>query len=872
MDIFSEIEKILLSVQKPARYIGGEIGSIVKNHSGKLKFALAFPEIYELGISNFGGSIIYNIVNRVENFVCERVYMPWDDMRTIMRQKNIPLFALESKTPIDKFDIVGFTLENELSYTNILEMLDLAHIPVERWNRNESHPIVIAGGSCVFNPEPLADFIDAFYIGDAELTLIELLSFIAQNKGKIPREELIENLSQIRGIYVPSLYEPNFDGGKFSGYSVKSNAPYPVRSATVEELRDDYYLSNPIVPFVEAVHNRIQAELVRGCGRGCRFCQAGFTYRPIRERNPDSVISELKRKFESTGCDEMGVIALSATDYTALPELFRKINGWVQKEKIKFSLPSIRIDQLGEFAFEILSAGRKVNLTFAPEAGTERLRNVINKPLDEDKFYWAIEQAFRSDWRNVKLYFMIGLPTETDEDIEGIVEMLGTVGNLARKYRARVRVTISPFVPKPQTPFQWVRQESFEELERKEQFIKHNIPRSIEISARNPNISVLEGIFSRGDRRLGRVLLKSWRNGAIYSAWSEFFRPETYFSALESENLTPDMFTRERATDEKLPWEIVNKGIGKRFLLNELRRAYDSKTTPPCWTRDCSKCVFCDIPPQRLVSKNDDNAISSAQENRKGDGVSYGRRPRRRKAENLIAASTIRIKYSALGLARFIGHLDRVRIWEQALRISKIPLIFSKGFHSHIKLQFSPPTPLGYESESEYIDVFVSDKVSADSLKRLETALPKIFKILEIKILSIKPKALQSTVKMAYWRCEIPLPKEDIEQILHWIESQKSIEFQRHKKIVDIKKFFELWRISEAEDEKYTVVDMLLKSGDNGSGRPMEYLLAYGLALEDIAQGKYVRKEILSQSGRFLYNPMWKIFDILDIFHYDIKI
>ncbi|RKZ34160.1 TIGR03960 family B12-binding radical SAM protein [bacterium] len=857
MKLFEQIESKLLLVEKPARYIGGEKGSIVKDHSAKLKFALAFPEIYEVGISHFGSSIIYNIVNEEFDLLCERVYMPAEDMRNIMIEKNIPLFSLETKTPLNRFDVLGFTLENELSYTNVLEMLELSNIPLSAEQRDENDPIVIAGGTCVFNPEPMADFFDLFYIGDAELSLIRMLKFIYRNKNNSPRIDLLRQLAQFDGIYVPAFYHPRYENGKFAGYNIDDDVPYPVRSATVDKLERKFYPNTPIVPWIESVHDRIRTELSRGCGQGCRFCQAGYIYRPVREQLPDDVINQLRTQFNRTGYDELGVISLSATDYTSLDELFLEMRPWLERERLKFSLPSIRIEQLGEFAFEILGSNRKVNLTFAPESGTERLRRVINKPLDEEKFYSAIRSAFQNNWRNVKLYFMIGLPTETQSDIQGIVDMLENVSDIARKYNANVRVTISPFVPKSHTPFQWEKQNSLQQLEQKEDYIRRNCPANIQVFAREPEISVLEGIFARGDRRLCQVIFRAWKNGAIYSAWNELFRPDIFFEALENQALEIDSFIHQREIEEPLPWDIIDKGIDRKFLQQEREKAYNEIITPACEERDCEKCPYCDIPPQ-ILSKQ--KHLKQEGKKQYSEKISYGRRVRKKqeKSSNQLVR-VVRIKYSAMGRARFFGHLDKMKILERAFRMAKFPLTFTSGYHSHPRLQFSPPIPLGYESRSEYMDVFVSDIISPGNLHRFQNALPDFFNVLQHRVLPNKPKSLQSLVKMALWHCEIPLPPDEVYEMLSSVSASDKIEFQRHKKVVNIRPLLIKFAIepeTKRIDNKKTLVKMLLKAGNDGSGRPMEFFLAFGKKLEVIVSGRYIREELLIPSDDGWENPL----------------
>ncbi len=848
MNSFDRIKKLLPLVQKPARYIGGEEGSIVKAHSGKLAFALAFPEEYEIGASHFGGQIIYHIVNRENDLVCERVYMPANDFRKILRSKNIPLFSLETKTPLKNFDVVGFTLETELSYTNVLEMLYLGGIPIfplERENGNS--PLVIAGGTGAFSPEPMSDFFDAFFIGDAEAGFVDVLrtikSFLDAGKNRI---QILREISKIAGVYVPSLYTAEFDGGKFVGLSPVDDAPYPIHAAIASKLENSFYPSPPILPWIEVVHNRLRAEMNRGCGRGCRFCQASFLYRPLRERTPDDIFSELRKNFALTGWEEMGILSLSATDYTAISAFLDKVDSIVKREQVKFSLPSLRIDQLGDRAFDVLGENRKMGLTFAPEAGTERLRSVINKPLDEGNFYETIEKALIRKWRSIKLYFMLGLPTETDADVEGIIDMLRKINGIAKRYGATVRVTLSPFVPKPHTPFQWEQFFSIDELARREEMIINGAPKRIKISARDPKISAIEALISRGDRRFGKAIYNAWQNGAIYAAWGEFFNPDLFFDAIEKNGLNRDEFLSEKDVNSALPWDIVDKGIRKEFLLREREKGYTGKFTPPCWERDCEKCAFCDVPPQVLAEKSFSEKIITDAPPKKD--IRYGRRIKRESRSRIgTAVPLVRIKYSRFGDVRFIGHLDTLRLWERMLRKAKVPLDFTEGYHTRAKISFSPPLPLGCESADEYIDVYLNAEIGNEHIKSLAKAMPAGFNILAYKPISSKPQAMQNLVKSALWRCVIHTDAKYIENAMRKISEQTSIQFQRHKKIVDIRPLLLKWSVRSVDDG--AEIKMLLRAGDSGSGRPTEFFRAAGLDENTVADGRYIRENLLIPSG-----------------------
>jgi len=848
MVLWGKIEPLLPLVEKPARYIGNEQGIVIKDHTGRGKFALAFPEVYEIGASHFGGKIIYNIVNHEDELLCERVYMPWVDMVDLMRSKRLPLFSLETKTPIANFDVLGFTLEHELSYTNILEMLDLSFIPIFSKNRTEMHPIVIGGGVGTLNPEPVAPFFDAFYIGDAEVSFVDLLKYIQENRSSLTRTELLAKLANMPGIYVPSFYKPIFNNGNFDGYTIYEGASYPVKALIAKELKDEFYPKPPIVPWIEVIHHRLRTEINRGCGRSCRFCNACFAYRPVREREVNSIANELKTNYKLTGWGDIGLLSLSTTDYSQIHPLLYQLSEWIKNNNIDFSFPSIRIDEINEPVFEILSSTRKSGLTFAPEAGTKRLRSVINKPLDEEKFFQTVESAFQRGWKTIKLYYMIGLPTETDEDISEINNMLGQVALIARRYHAKVRVTISPFVLKPHIPFQWEKQINEEEIRHKTNIIKKVAPRNVEILTKKPELSVIEGIIARGDRRLSQVIYDTWSNGAINAAWDEYFKPELFFNAMKKHGLSKEQFLRERNIDEKLPWDAIDKGISKNNLVEERNRGLRAQETSPCFERNCEKCRFCDIPPQRFAKPAQIKSVE------KKEPVVYGRKPKKQATNSGSSFKVIRIKYSRTGILRFVGHLDTIKIWERAIRISNFPVAFTEGYHRRLKLTFGPPLPLGSESTGEYVDIFVTNSISDSKLKELGHKLPKGFQILSHKIYKIKPKALQTTVDSSLWHCIIPLPNENLRKALKWIESSYEIIIKRRNKDMDIRRLFLSWRLRDDN-----TLDLLLAAGDRGSVRPQELLAAASVNDETIAESRFTRIELLIRRRNEWVNPMEEI-------------
>ena len=594
---------VLKSVEKPGRYIGGEYNRIVKRTEDvKCRFAFCFPDTYEIGMSNLGVRILYDVLNRDNDVWCERVYAPWVDMKERMEKYSIPLTALESGDSLDAFDMVAFSLQYERCYTTALAMIKLAGFPVWAKDRGEDCPIIIGGGPCVYNSEPVADFFDLINIGEGEEVLLEICHLYNEMKdnGSYTRAGFLRAASHIEGVYIPSLYEVSYnaDGTLCEYKPLYPDVPTKIRKRIVKDLDEAPYPEKLVMPYVETVHDRITLEVYRGCIRGCRFCQAGMVYRPVREKSPELLCKTAKCLYENTGYDEISLISLSISDYSKIRELTDSLLSWTDNAHVSLSLPSLRIDSFSEELMKKVSSVRTGGLTFAPEAGTQRLRDVINKNVSEDDLMNAVNIAFRGGKSNVKLYFMNGLPTERDEDIVGIAELakrvVGTYYKMPKEERPRgvsVTVSVSCFIPKPFTPFQWERQASFEELSEKQALLRASITdKRIRYNYHDAKASVIEAVLARGGRRLAPAIALMVDEGAMFDAWDEYFDYDKWMDAFARTGVDPTFYTtRGYATDEVLPWDIIDCGVTKAFLLRERERAYEGKTTPSC-AEHCSGC------------------------------------------------------------------------------------------------------------------------------------------------------------------------------------------------------------------------------------------------------------------------------------------
>ncbi len=592
---------MLLKVQKPGRYTGGELGSVIKDKSKvDVRFAFCFPDTYEIGMSHLGMKILYSQFNSYDHIWCERVFAPWIDMEEQMIKNNIPLYALESGDPLTEFDFIGFTLQYELSYTNVLNMLKLAGIPVLSKDRTELNNIVVAGGTCTSNPEPLADFIDIFFIGEGEEVDLEVMELYREYKkqGK-SKEEFLIAAAQIEGVYVPALYEVEYnEDDTIKSFTPNHGAPEKVSKRLMMDMDKTYYPENFVVPMVEIVHDRAISEIFRGCFRGCRFCQAGFLNRPVREKSKDTILNQCRTLCDSTGYDEVSLSSLSSSDYSDIVGLLETLTQWSDKSGVSLSLPSLRVDGFTDDIMNKIKTVRKSGLTFAPEAGTQRLRDAINKNVREDELLKTCHTAFAGGWTNVKLYFMIGLPTETLEDVEGIANLGQAVVNEFYRTEGRakgrgvnVTVSASSFVPKPHTPFQWEAQDSIETIHEKQKHLKESIhTKKISFNYHAADTSYLEGIFARGDRKLCKVMLKAYEKGLRFDGWNDCFDFNAWMEIFNECGIDPNFYTsRKRSFDEILPWDFLDYGVCKRFLMSECEKAYNSETTENCR----EKCAGC---------------------------------------------------------------------------------------------------------------------------------------------------------------------------------------------------------------------------------------------------------------------------------------
>lgn len=596
-----DIEKILQYVQKPARYCGGELNSVIKDADKvDIRYAFCFPDLYEIGMSHLGMKILYSLVNSLDYAWCERVFAPDSDMEAEMRENGVKLFALESEDDIKNFDIIGFTLMYELSYTNVLNMLDLAGIPLLSSERDSLQPIICCGGPCACNPEPLADFVDLVFLGDGEESTVEVLELLREcKKSGASKQEFLLKAMNIRGVYVPSFYKDSYNpDGTLKELLALNGAPQKIKKSVVADMNECFYPDSFVVPFINIVHDRAVEEIFRGCIRGCRFCQAGFTYRPIREKSVETINTQARQLIKSTGYDELSLCSLSTSDHSCVNEMLSSLIDWTVKDRVSLSLPSLRVDNFSDELVEKLNKVRRSGLTFAPEAGTQRLRDVINKNVTAEEVLSTCLKAFDNGWTSVKLYFMMGLPTETMEDIEGIADLAMQVvhafyknPNRQKGTGVQVSVSCASFIPKPFTPFQWEAEDSMESLKAKQKHLLESIPsKKVRVSYHETPTSLLEGVLARGDRRLGKVLLDAYKLGCKFDSWDDRFDFDAWMRAFEINNIDPYFYTRrQRDYDELLPWDHLDFGVTKQFLKRESEKARQGKTTPHCRIK-CAGC------------------------------------------------------------------------------------------------------------------------------------------------------------------------------------------------------------------------------------------------------------------------------------------
>ena len=599
--VSKEVERLLLKVQKPGRYVGGELNEVIKNKKDiDVRFAFCFPDTYEVGMSHLGMKILYSLLNSVDYIWCERVFAPWIDMEELMVKNNIPLYALESGDSVADFDFIGFTLQYELSYTNMLNMLKLSGIPIKSSDRTEMKNIVVAGGPNTCNPEPIADFVDIFFIGEGEEVDLEVIELFRECRSQgCDKAEFLRRAAQIEGVYVPSLYDVNYnDDGTIKSFVPKENAPAVIHKRIMKNMDESYYPDKFVVPMIEIVHDRVVQEMFRGCIRGCRFCQAGFIYRPVREKSVDTIDGQSHLLCETTGYDEVSLSSLSSSDYTKIVPLLERLNSWAKEEKVSLSLPSLRVDGFSDDIMNRIKTVRKSGLTFAPEAGSQRMRDVINKNVRQDELIETCSTAFSGGWTTVKLYFMIGLPTETMDDVadiahlgQAVVDAYYQTPNRAKGKSVKVTLSTSSFVPKPFTPFQWEPQDTIPTLHEKQQHLKESITtKKINYNYHDADTSFVEAVFARGDRKLCKAMELACERGFHFDGWGDCFSLEKWLEVFRDSGIDPAFYAnRRRSFGEILPWDHIDCGVTKSFLIKECQKAYQNTTTPHC-RLNCSGC------------------------------------------------------------------------------------------------------------------------------------------------------------------------------------------------------------------------------------------------------------------------------------------
>lgn len=741
------LEKLLVGVEKPGRYVGNEWNARRKSFDdAEVRFALAFPDVYEVGLSHLGLRLLYQQLNTLQGVMADRVYAPWFDFEQQLRDSGEPLRAIESGRPLHQFDFLGFSLQYELSYSNILTMLDLGRIPPRAKDRVAGeHPWVIAGGPCAFHAEPLAEFFDFMVLGEAEHVLIELIDLFrcwkeaGKTNSRWSRSDFLDELRKIPGIYIPEFFRVSYQQ---SGVIAAIEPLYPdytqVKKRLIMDLDGDSPIpEKPLVPLLDIIHNRLGIEIARGCTRGCRFCQAGYIYRPARERNPSNVLQCTEKAVQQSGFEELSLLSLSTGDYCQIQPLLTALMDRLVEQKVAVSFPSLRVGTLTSAMMDAVRRVRKTGFTLAPEAGSERLRQVINKDILDEDLLAAAQTAFRSGWRILKLYFMMGLPTETDADLDALVNLSQRVWRLAKSARASLNVSVSTFVPKPHTPFQWAPQAPREIVEQRLEYLRQKCNRpGLKLKWHHPGHSLLEAVFARGDRRLGDVLLRAWELGARFDGWTEKFREDIWQQAFVDVGLDPAFYAqRERNCAELLPWDHLSSGVEKAFLWREYEKALSREFTADCRWSACSNCGVCDHKNIHPVTYGGDNAVFAPPPQQAEIGVAE-------KDQQLLW-----LRYSKLGEMRFFGQLEVAQAFARAIRRSRLPVAYSQGFHPHVKLSFGQALPLGLESLAEEAYLTLTRKLDAALIMaRLNASLPLGLKVEEARAVERRMKVPDGVV------------------------------------------------------------------------------------------------------------------------------